>query len=104
MIDAVNAYADAQARAGTAQAWRDLLHDQNHSPAADAARALREAAKDAIYAIQGWPVIEKRADWASVLQAPDGTLVLYYCDQQDEHTLERLRTDLRATYRRASHE
>jgi uncharacterized protein YhdP len=104
IIDAVNAYADAQARTVNDRGWLALTHRSSRSPAADAARAVRDAGWDALDLIQEWPEVEIRAHSARVLKAPDGTCVLYYCERKDGRTFERLTTDLRTNHRSASHE
>jgi hypothetical protein len=89
MLDAVNAYADAQAREVNHTSWLALTHRSSRSPEADAARALRDAGREALDVIQDWPEVEVRAAGARVLEAPDGTRVLYYCELRNGRTLER---------------
>jgi hypothetical protein len=92
IIDAVNAYAEAQKVQGSDRAWLALVHSSNRSAAATAARTIRDAGRDALDEIQDWPTIEKRDAGACVLQAPDGSLILYYCERPNEQnrSFERL--------------
>jgi hypothetical protein len=90
IIDAINAYADAQTAEATDRAWLALTHRSNRTAAADQARALRNAGHEALDIIQEWPEVEKRDEGACVLQAPDGTRFLYFCERQDGRTFERL--------------
>jgi hypothetical protein len=108
IIDAVNAYANRPPRARTAPGWMGLLHRSSWPPEAAAARAVHEAGRAALALIQDWPIVEHRAEGACVMQAPDGTLVLYYCEGESVQggfvLRERLTTDLRTHTRRESHE
>lgn len=70
-INAVNAYADYLQ-------GEYITRDRSQFPTRNpAVVALRNAAQDVLYAAQDWPEIEKRDGQHLVLQAPDGTLVLY---------------------------
>lgn len=80
IVTAINAYADAQRAAGSTRNWLALTHRGSKGAEADAARAIRDAGKDALDMIQDWPEIEKRENGSVVLQAPDGMQVLYAYD------------------------
>src|ERR1041385_9414502 len=90
ILEAINAYADAQQRGSDTRSWLALTHRSNRSAAADEARAIRDAGRDALDVIQDWPKVEQRADGPCVLQAPDGTRVLYFCERKEGCTCERL--------------
>lgn len=77
IITAINAYADAQQAEATNTAWLALVHRSNRSAAADVARAIRTAGRDALDIIQDWPTIATLDNGACILQAPDGTQVRY---------------------------
>jgi hypothetical protein len=53
-------------------------------------RALQRAGTKALQMIQDWAEIEKRDGQHIVLQAPDGTHVLYSYEQEGEQFVERL--------------
>lgn len=91
IIDAINAYADAQKRYAGDREWVALTHRSSTGAEADEARRLRDAGRDALDMLQDWPEVEKREDGACVLQAPDGAQVLYYCERLNERTLERVK-------------
>jgi hypothetical protein len=90
ILDAINAYADAQARAVNDRDWLALTHRSSRGPDADRARALRDAGREALDVIQDWPEVEVRPNGARLLEAPDGTRVLYYCERRHGRTFERL--------------
>lgn len=92
IITAINAYADAQAHEVNDRGWLALTHRSSRGPEADAARAIRDAGRDALDAIQDWPQLEKQDDGACVLQAPDGMQVLYFCERREGRTFERLKS------------
>jgi hypothetical protein len=90
IITAVNAYADAAKACGSTTTWLALVHRSSHGLDADAARQVRDAGKDALDEVQDWLSIEYRGNDVYVLQAPDGTHVLYFCECINGATYERL--------------
>lgn len=94
VITAINAYADAQRAEVSERAWLARVHRSSTGPKADAARARRDAGRDALDLIQDWPTVQTLTGGARILEAPDGVKVLYYCERADGRTFERLTTDV----------
>jgi hypothetical protein len=90
IIDAVNAYADACKAEGNTIGWLTLVSRSNRSPEADRARAVREAGREALDAVQDWPTEQTLNDGACLLRAPEGQLVRAWRERRDGQTFERL--------------
>jgi hypothetical protein len=89
IITAINAYAESQKSRGGGNAYLALVHGSSGGPEADEARALRDAGRDALAIIQGWPTLEQREAGASVLAAPDGSRVLHYYERYNGRRIQR---------------
>jgi hypothetical protein len=74
-------------------AWADYLATiplGRLDPRTPDARALRRAGTTALAMVQDWTEVEKRDGQHIVLEAPDGTRVLYTYAREGEQWVERL--------------
>jgi hypothetical protein len=74
-------------------AWADYVAAMPRgklNPRSKEDQALRESGLKVLEAAQDWPEVEKRDGQHIVLQAPDGTHVLYTYEQEGEQFVERL--------------